>query len=234
MNSEDVFTSASLYVGHLLERFNLVSFLLGIGAATLILWLFFRRTGVKSVSLGIPFGLGSATFDLTPHDRVAAWKLHVHLATRKAALPIDEENDVLSDVFSSLFELFKIARDLLLEMPPSDSSDHRGVAHLIVRVLNDGIRPTLTRWHADYRRWWDSSLRNTDNAGRSPQEIQKDYPQYSELVEDLGRMNTELSKFSDELALVASGTGRRTHSRRQRIRPSAPFEAISENGPLVD
>lgn len=173
------------------------------------------------MSIGIPFGLGSATFDLTPRDRVAAWKLHVQLVTRKAALPFDQEHDVIADVLASMFDLFQVARELLLEMPPSDSADQHGVAGLIVRVLNYGIRPTLTHWHADYRRWWDAALALPANAGLSPQQIQQGYPRYAELIGDLGKMNTELSKFSDELSLVASGVSRRKLA-KATIRPEAP------------
>ena len=175
----------------------------------------------RSVSIGLPFGIGSATFDLTQQDRVAAWKLHIQLVTRKAALPFDQRDDVISDVFSSLFDLFQVARDLLLEMPPASRNDQYGVANLIIRVLNSGVRPVLTRWQADYRRWWDAALMHSDNAARSPQEIQRDYPRYTELVEDLERMNTELSKFSDQLALIASGASPRPVS-KSVIVPEAP------------
>jgi hypothetical protein len=206
----------------LLGLFDPWSFGTGVAVSVLLLWLFLRRrTVAKSVSVGIPFGLGSATFDLTPRDRVAAWKLHVQLVTRKAALPFDHEHDVIADVLSSLFDLFQVARELLLEMPPSNSSDQHGVAGLIVRVVNDGVRPTLTRWHADYRRWWDASLALPKNAARSPQQIQRDYPRYADLVADLVRMNTELSKFSDQLARVASGVSRR-HLAKATIKPQAP------------
>lgn len=192
---------------HLVSQFTVISFGLGGAATLLVLWIVFRRrTGVKSVSVGLPFGLGSATFDLTPKDRIAAWKLHVQLVTRKAALPFDPKEDVIADVMASLHELFQVTRDLLLEMSPTNSADRNGVAGLIVRVLNMGIRPTLTRWHADYRRWWDSAVQLPGNASRSPQDIQRNYPRYAELVTDIGRMNIELSKFSDELALIAAGS----------------------------
>ena len=206
----------------LVGQFNPWSFVVGVAGSALVLWWMFRpNTAARSVSIGLPFGLGSATFELTQQDRVAAWKLHVQLVTRKAALPFDQRDDVISDVLSSLFDLFKVARDLLLEMPPASRNDQYGVANLIIRILNSGVRPVLTRWQADYRRWWDAALMHPDNAARSPQEIQRDYPRYTELVKDLERMNTELSKFSDQLALVASGASPRPVS-ISGIVPEAP------------
>jgi len=203
-------------------QFSGISFTLGVvGTAFVLWWIFRRRTAAQSVSLGLPFGLGSATFDLTSKDRIAAWKLHVQLVTRKAALPFDQKNDVIADVLASLFELFQVTRDLLLEMPPTNSSDKHGVAGLIVRVLNMGIRPTLTRWQADYRRWWEAALQRWANASRTPQEIQRDYPRYDELVASLGRMNIELSKFSDQLTLIAAGASPRKIAKATAV-PQAP------------
>ena len=124
---------------HLVGQFSVISFTLGVAGTGVVLWFVFkRRTGAQSVSIGLPFGLGSATFDLTSKDRVAAWKLHVQLVTRKAALPFDQKDDVIADVLTSLYELFQVTRDLLLEMPPTNSADQHGVAGLIVRVLNMG------------------------------------------------------------------------------------------------
>lgn len=198
------------------------SFAVGVAATLLVLWwIFRRRTAAQSVSIGLPFGLGSATFDLSRKDRAAAWKLHIQLVTRKAALPFDQTHDVIADVLSSLYDLFHVARELLLEMPPANSNDQHGVANLIVRVLNSGIRPTLTRWHADYRRWWEAALARPDNAARSPQDIQLDYPRYQELIQDLAHMNTELSKFSDQLVLVASGESPRKIA-KSAVAPAAP------------
>lgn len=85
------------------SRLHLWSFGLGVAASALVLWCIFRRrTAAQSVSIGLPFGLGSATFDLTKKDRVAAWKLHVQLVTRKAALPFYQKDDVIADVLASL------------------------------------------------------------------------------------------------------------------------------------
>ena len=223
----------------LVSQFSSISFTLGVAATGLVLWLVFRRrTAAQSVSIGLPFGLGSATFDLTSNDRVAAWKLHVQLVTRKAALPFDQTHDVIADVLASLFELFQVARDLLLDMPPANSNDQHGVAGLIVRVLNMGIRPALTRWHADYRRWWEAALQLSVNAGRTPQDIQRDYPRYGELVADLSRMNIELSKFSDQLALVAAGASPRKIAKAIAAKAPEPTtpgvsssEQVDENPP---
>lgn len=175
----------------------------------------------SGVSVGLPFGLGSVTYDTTQVDRTVAWKLYVQLVTRKAALPFDDENDTLADVLDSLFELFKIARELLLELRPADYKAGAGVASMIIRVMNDGVRPRLTRWQSDYRRWWENAIASEANQTRQPQEIQRDYSRYEELVTDLKAMNSELARFADDLLAIAT-TEASVIRRRKRITPAAP------------
>ncbi len=198
------------------------AFWIGIGLPMVLIYLNHRRRGQStSVSVGIPFGLGSTTYDTTPADRIVAWKLYVQLVTRKAALPFDSDADLVVDVFDSLFELFPISRTLLSDLPPRHYERDGGVASLVIRVLNDGLRPSLTRWQSGFRQWWTEALEQESNKGTRPQDIQRQFPQYDELVKDLRVMNTELGKFADELFEIASVRPRRQW-RRERIRPVAP------------
>ena len=197
-------------------------FLLGVAIPTaLFVWLVRRRNQNATVSPSLPFLLGSATFDLTRRDRVLAWRLYVQLVTRKAALPFDKEHDLVVDVFDSLYELFRAARDLLADLPPSYYRKESGVAALVIRVLNDGVRPLLTRWQAEYRRWWDGAVAAPENRARSPQDIQSSYPHYKDLFAAISTTNTELSKFADELASIAVGR-RQKASEPAKAKPLAP------------
>jgi len=126
----------------------------------------------------------------------------VHLKTRKAALPFDNENDVIVEVYDSLYELFQITRDLLCSIPIKNVQGKRNVADLILRVQNDGLRPHLTKWQAPFRRWWVKAVESPDNQDKSPQEIQRQYKDYEVLVSDLRQMNTEMSKFAEELLRI--------------------------------
>jgi hypothetical protein len=180
-----------------------------------------RRFQSYSVSVGLPFGLGSKTYDTTPTDRIVAWKLYVQLVTRKAALPFDEEHDLIKEVYDSLFTLFEVTRDLLLNLPPREFQREEGVASLMLRVLNDGVRPHLTRWQADFRRWWEAAVVSDENRGKTPQEIQRQYPRYTELIADLRNTNTELSKFADKLREISSGR-RRKRLPKKKVIPLPP------------
>jgi len=189
-------------------------FLSGAAVGALLVFLFSKRLRHDtSVTFNLPFNLGSTTVTARHADRVAAWKLYVQLTTRKAAIPFDEEHDVIAEVYDSFRTLFEESRRLLLDLPPSEFVNRDGIASLMLRVLNDGVRPHLTRWQAEYRRWWATAASLPANASRCPQDIQRDFPRYAELVRDLRGANTELSKFADALLLIARGM-------REEPRPS--------------
>jgi hypothetical protein len=201
-----------LYVAYeyILSARFLTGVAVGILIAVVLSVLFWRRRyRAAQVTLSIPFGLGNITYNAADQDRELAWKMYVQLKTRKAALPFDDEHDTISDVLDSLYEIFSVARDLLSDARPHHGQAHRSIADFILRVLNDGIRPNLTRWNSRYRKWWEPALAAESNKGKSPQELQRDFPQYEALVRDIKTMNSELSKYAEDLLLVvhaASGS----------------------------
>ena len=172
---------------------------------SLLLCYFFRRKKYKisTVSLNLPFLLGNITYEATSQDRVVAWKMYTQLKTRKAALIFDEDNDVIADIYASLYELFPISRDLLMNLPLGEIERSNGIADLVFRVQNIGIRPHLTKWQADFHKWWGNAIKDEHNKNKRPQDIQKDYPQYKDLIADLKSMNLELDKYAEDLLRIA-------------------------------
>ncbi|MDR6883003.1 hypothetical protein [Bacillus sp. 3255] len=152
-----------------------------------------------------PFNLGTYEFDratLSGKEQDIAWKLYVQLTTRKAAMPYDEENDIIAEVYDSWYQLFSSTRDYLIEMPAKDlegNENAQAIVKLSVDVLNDGLRPHLTKWQGKYRKWYDSALQKEVNKDLSPQEIQRQYPQYEEIISDIREVNAELKKYAFEL-----------------------------------
>lgn len=203
-----------------------VLFAVSIGAIASIAY--HRRHQTSSVTISLPFGLGSVTYENSAQDRVLAWQMYVQLKTRKAALPFDDRRDVIADVYASLYELAGVTRELLLVMSLSDLQRPKGVSELVLRVLNDGIRPHLTRWQAAFRSWWDQQISDQHNRGKDPREIQRQYPHYAALVQELKRTNTELSKFAEELLLIAR-SDRRTLAKRAKAgaKPIAPVSSAA-------
>lgn len=133
------------------------------------------------------------------HDTArVAHQIWTELQTRKAALPFDEENDVILEVYDSWYALFGIIRNLIKTIPAEhirSNKDTEKLVNLLVDVLNLGLRPHLTRWQARFRAW----MKNNDDPSLSPQELQKKFPEHAELVKELKEVNLELNKFSGSL-----------------------------------
>jgi hypothetical protein len=179
-----------------------------VGAFVLVrLFVFKRRWGFQTIEAEIKLG-GIGTVKIKPNHEAAriahmAW---VELATRKAALPFDEHHDVIAEVYNSWYELFGRIRDLVKQVPIErirSNEDTRKLVILLVDSLNKGLRPHLTQWQAKFRRWYEHELDTKQEA--TPQEIQRTYPAYTQLVADLKRVNSQLVDYAALLKRISEG-----------------------------
>jgi hypothetical protein len=151
---------------------------------------------------------GIGRVKLRPHyeDIQVAHKAWVELVTRKAALPFDKDHDVINEVYNSWYALFQEMRSLAKSIPADRvraSKDTRELVRLLVDALNNGLRPHLTKWQAKFRHWYEEALK--EGAQKSPQEIQRDFPQYQELVDELVNVNKQLVDYADVIRRIAHG-----------------------------
>jgi hypothetical protein len=163
----------------------------------------------------VELGIGQQKVKLKPsHDDLqVAYKLWVELRTRKLGLPFSEDYDVIADVYNSWYEFFKITRELIKSIPASRiarDANTRELVSISVAVLNHGIRPHLTKWQARFRRWYEAQIRDPSNVSASPQELQRNFPQYPALVTELKETNARLVAYAGILAsMVASDIDKR-------------------------
>jgi hypothetical protein len=142
------------------------------------------------------FGFGQQKIKLRPNDddRQIAYKIWVELSTRKIGLPIDLEQDVISEVYDSWHTFFTVTRELIKDVPvrkyQRDSTAK--IIGLSIEVLNEGLRPHLTKWQARFRRWYERSASHTDFGTTDPQDIQRKFPAFDELAADLKLVNARL------------------------------------------
>lgn len=125
----------------------------------------------------------------------------IELSTRKIALPFDDKNDVIIEVYNSWYKVFEKFREILKKLSVGKNKDADKLANLILKVLNDELRGHLTKWQARFRKWYEE---NKDSEG-DPQEVQKKYPQYNELVVDLKKVNYEMINLTEELNKIRKG-----------------------------
>lgn len=152
----------------------------------------------------IELGIGNSNIKLSydKKDQEIAYKLWVELSTRKIGIPFDEENDVIKEVYDSWYEFFKTARELLKDLPVNKISYSSDLIELTEKVLNVGLRPHLTKWQAKFRRWYGKNEPSEDES-RTPQEIQRSYPEYSLLMEDLINTNEKMIEYKELMKKIA-------------------------------
>lgn len=151
-------------------------------------------------------GIGTIKIRPSYEDIQVAHKAWVELVTRKAALPFQEDHDVICEVYDSWYALFQEMRSLAKTIPAEkvrNSKDTQELVRLLVDALNKGLRPHLTQWQAKFRHWYEEEIKK--NPGKSPQEVQREYPHYPELVKSLIEVNKELVQYAEVIKQIAQG-----------------------------
>jgi hypothetical protein len=165
---------------------------------------YFQSDVELQIKLG---GIGSVSIKPNYEVKQIAHQAWVELKTRKAGLPIDKENDVISDIYKSWYLLFGEIRTLTKNIPASKlkNEDTRKLVELLIDTLNNGLRPHLTQWRAKYERWYDKAVAKSDHDELTPQDIQNKYPKYQDLVDDMMKINGQLVQYTSEIKKLVDG-----------------------------
>lgn len=163
---------------------------------------FFNKNSEVTID-EVKLGIGSTHITITPNnkDKEIAYKLWVELSTRKIGIPINEEDDVIYEIYKSWYEFFGIARKLLKEYPLTKINDEssKKIIFITEKILNKELRNHLTKWQAKFRHWYEIELKKEKNYNLSPQEIQMKYPDYNELLNNLKETNEHLINYKKVL-----------------------------------
>lgn len=169
---------------------------------------FFSKKRLKKLNFDIDeceLGLTGGTIRLRCnkiHQQIA-YRIWVDINTRVLATKIDLDTDIIRVVNESYYKCFTDTRELLKEIPVNKINNDGELVNLIVRFLNEVMRPYLTKWGVTYNNWYDSEIKKVENKGYNPVEIQRRYPQYKDLSKDLLAINEKVIKYSDRLYEIA-------------------------------
>jgi hypothetical protein len=153
---------------------------------------------LKKVTVNLPFGLGSAEWEADSTQRSAAWALYVELVTRIAVQELEQDAGLVREAMNSLYTLFGTTREILRSSGPDVGATKDSVGGLAIAVLNQGLRPFLSKWHPLLQIW--EAKRPSDT---SIKEHEKDWSEEKALRQDLSRLRHELSIYASALAEVA-------------------------------
>ena len=170
---------------------------------------FWRKVKVYEIDEAV-IGIGDQKVKIKPNyrDMQIAYKLWIELSTRKIGLEIDLDNDVVKEIYDSWYEFFKLTRELIKDIPISKIRKDESTKELVrvaIEVLNEGIRPHLTRWQARFRKWYNTESGRDENRNLSPQDIQKKYPEYEKLTKEMIEVNRQLIEYRKILRQLAMG-----------------------------
>lgn len=179
--------------------------------AGIALWRLYRsRHHLRTfdmVSVDIKLGnIGSASFKPNTQDIEIAHKVWAELVTRKAAIPVDVEHDVIAEIYDSWYQLFTTVRELVGTVPPHlirQEKSTQEIVRITTEALNNGLRPHLTRWQARFRNWYKQREERLKEV--SPQELQKEFPEYEALISDMKSVNELMIGYAAELRKIAHG-----------------------------
>lgn len=143
------------------------------------------------------------------HDNLfIANRIHIELTTRKAAILINENDDSIEEIYDSWYKLFNIIRDEIKTVPGKYLKDHdptKALIGLTRKILNDGLRPHLTEHQAKFRKWLENAKEEEINKRLAPQDLQKKYPDFDNLVASMKEVNLILANYANELDKLIKG-----------------------------
>lgn len=141
-------------------------------------------------------GIGNQKLKLkvNNNDIQIAYKIWAELSTRKLGVKIDTEKDVIVEVYNSWYQFFGIVRELIKNIPVSkiNQKTTKQIIQLSIDILNKSVRPHLTQWQAIFRKWYEEEYKKESKKYLSPQQIQKKFSQYEELVNGMLEVNKNL------------------------------------------
>ena len=135
-------------------------------------------------------------------QQTAAWEMYVELITRISVEPLAANGGLLREALTSLYSLFGETRRILRQQGPAVARPLPGsevtFAALAVTVLNQVLRPLLTKWHPLLQAWEVTRPRD-----RSPRDHEGDWPHDLTLRREIETVRIEMLTYADLLAKVA-------------------------------
>jgi len=157
-----------------------------------------NRVVIKEVSFNLPFGIGGVKFGVDQTQSRAAWSLYIELVTRIAVEPLKADEGLVREALNSLYSLFGTTREILKAAGPDVGASKNSVGGIAIAVLNNGLRPFLTKWHPQLQAW--EAKRSSD---LTPKEHEQQWSEEGKLRDELEKLRQDLKQYANALAVIA-------------------------------
>ena len=168
-----------------------------LGLATDKYTLYISTSDVNVSAGGLSFSLKAGKT-----DKEVAWKIYTQIKTRITAVSFNEQYDSLQISNKSLHEVFLFIREEISKIPLARvrSSRNDQMVDFYLSILNNGIRPYLSKWHSPISDWVEKEQKKSPD--KSLIEIEKAFPERKEALIDLNDMNLRMNTISEELLKI--------------------------------
>ena len=153
---------------------------------------------LKQVTVSLPFGVGSASWEVDSTERDASWELYVEPVTRVAVQSLNPQEGLVREAMNSLYSLFGSTREILRKAGPNVGASHDSVGGIAIAVLNNGLRPFLSKWHPLLLEWEEKKPNGT-----SPQVHEKAWDKELIVRGELDALRGDLEQYANALAEIA-------------------------------
>lgn len=152
---------------------------------------------LKKLTLSLPFGIGGVEIEPDSTERDAAWELYVELVTRVAVQSLNPHEGLVREAMNSLYSLFDSTRKILRKAGPKVGASHDSVGGIAIAVLNNGLRPFLSKWHPLLQEWEEQKAE-----GVSPKKHERAWDQAMIVRGELDALRADLAKYAEALGSI--------------------------------
>ena len=153
---------------------------------------------ITEVSLNLPFGIGGVVLEPDKREKEEAWGLYVELVTRIAVQHLAVDRGLVREALTSLYSLFESTRGILRKAGPKVGISPDSVGGIAIAVLNQGLRPFLSKWHPVLHEW-----ENERPSDRSAKEHEGQWKHAKAVRDELETLRGDLEQYADALAEIA-------------------------------
>ena len=105
---------------------------------------------------------------------------------------------MLREALNSLYTLFGTTREVLKSAGPQVGASRHSVGGIAIAVLNNGLRPFMTRWHPALEEW---EVQRPDNLSKKVHE--QNWSEAAQMRQELAELRNDLEQYAIALAEIA-------------------------------
>lgn len=122
----------------------------------------------------------------------------MELVTRVAVQSLHPQEGLVREAMNSLYSLFGSTREILRKAGPKVGASHDSVGGIAIAVLNNGLRPFLSKWHPLLQEW-----EGQKPDGASPQAHERTWDKEIIARGELDSLRKDLEQYANALAEIA-------------------------------